>query len=52
MTAIMELTLKRCASTAKGTFGVLLHDGVPLCVTCEDPWNDNLPNISCIPSWT
>jgi len=43
------IILTRGATTAKGTFGILTMDGEPLCVTCEDPWNDNKTNISCIP---
>lgn len=31
------------------TYGVLVKDGKPLCVTLEDPWNDNQRRISCIP---
>ncbi len=44
-----KITLHRVASTDKGTFGVLVRDGIPLCVTCEDPDNNNAKNISCIP---
>lgn len=25
-------------------------NGLPLCVTLEDPWNDNKKNVSCIPA--
>ena len=46
------IELKRISSTDKGTFGALLIDQIPVCVTCEDPWNDNQSNISCIPSGT
>lgn len=45
----MTLTLTRVCSSGKGTFGVLTSDEIPLCVTCEDPWEDNASNISCIP---
>ena len=41
--------LIRVASLADGTFGVLLDDNVPFCVTLERPWKDNQRNISCIP---
>lgn len=37
-------------SSQKGTFGILYRDSQPLCVTCEDPWNNNAKGISCIPS--
>jgi len=44
-------TLARTSYTDKGTFGTLLApDGVPLCLTLEDPWLDNQRNISCIPA--
>lgn len=46
------IELKRVSSTEKGTFGVLLKDKIPLCVTCEDPWKDNQKQISCIPEGT
>jgi hypothetical protein len=36
-------------SDANGTFGNLLIDGEPFCATCEQPWNNNLQNHSCIP---
>jgi hypothetical protein len=46
------LKLQRVAQSDKGTFGVLVWDNVPLCVTLEDPWNNNFPNVSCIPAKT
>jgi hypothetical protein len=47
----MTYTLARVSHTDKGTFGVLLSpDGVPLCLTLEDPWRDNKRNVSCIPA--
>jgi hypothetical protein len=48
----MKLLLTRCVSSDKGTFGVLSLDNEPLCVTCEDPWNDNKRQVSCIPTGT
>lgn len=44
-----HLTLQRVAMTVKGAYGVLVHDGQPLCVTLENPWHGNQRNISCIP---
>lgn len=41
--------LHRVLSSDKGTFGVLVYKQKPLCVTCEDPWNNNKQDISCIP---
>lgn len=49
MTDLPVIRLVRGVSSAKGTFGMMVMDDVPMCVTCEDPWNDNQPNISCIP---
>lgn len=46
----MELVLKRIASLDSGTFGVLMLDGKPWCTTLEDPWNNNIEQISCIPA--
>lgn len=46
----MTAILTRAPSSDKGTFGILCLGNIPLCVTCEDPWNDNKPNISCIPA--
>lgn len=46
----MQLTLIRTAQSDKGTFGVLVIDNKPVCVTCEDPWNNNQRQISCIPA--
>ncbi len=46
---LSKVTLHRVAATDKGTFGVLVKEGIPLCVTCEDPDNNNAKNISCIP---
>lgn len=44
-----QVFLHRVISSDKGTFGVLILNDTPLCVTCEDPWNDNKTSISCIP---
>lgn len=32
-----------------GTFGVFSIDGVPVCLTLEETWLDNIPRESCIP---
>lgn len=49
MTDYTHIILTRSPSTPQGTFGVLSANGIPLCVTCELPWLNNQPNISCIP---
>lgn len=46
------ITLKRILQTDVATFGVLLNDNYPLCVTLELPWLNNEPNASCIPEGT
>lgn len=46
------MKLIRIAQNKKGTFGVLVKDDRPICVTCEDPWNDNAVGTSCIPAGT
>lgn len=43
------IILKRIAENDDGTFGVLVKDDIPLCVTLEDKWEHNKRNISCIP---
>lgn len=45
-----DLVLRRTTSSDTGTFGVLSRNGKTLCVTCEDPWNDNRRGESCIPA--
>ena len=46
----MLLTLKRVAENVDGTFGVLIHNNIPFCLTLEPEWRDNKQNISCIPN--
>lgn len=46
----MNLHLYRVRQDSAGTFGVIVADNQMLCVTCEDPWNNNRRNISCIPA--
>ena len=48
----MMLTLRRISQSHFGTFGMLLAGDKALCVTCEEPWKDNAPNVSCIPAGT
>ena len=43
------MRLKRIHGDETGTYGAII-DYRPFAVTLEDPWKDNLPNISCIPS--
>ena len=45
----IEIVRSASLSDADGAFGAMLIDGVPFAVTCEQPWNDNLADHSCIP---
>jgi hypothetical protein len=46
------LRLIRIAFTKDGTFGVLLDEDVPFCVTTEREWLSNVIGKSCIPDGT
>lgn len=46
------IELVRVSYTKQGTFGVLLREGIPLCVTLEDPEKNNQKGVSCIPTGT
>ena len=45
-----KVVIKRVVSTKHGTFGVLLLNDNPICVTLEETWLDNMPTESCIPA--
>ena len=46
-------TLVRQPSTANGTLGEMFDPtGAHLCYTIELPWDDNMPDQSCIPTGT
>jgi len=47
---MITVDLIRVCSSDEGTFGVMVIDNNPLCVTCEEPWKDNARKVSCIPS--
>jgi hypothetical protein len=44
-----EVKLCRILDNEYGTFGVLIYENNPICLTLEDKWVDNETNISCIP---
>lgn len=47
----MNITIKRITLNGiSPTYGVLLKDDVPQCVTLELPWLLNVPDKSCIPA--
>lgn len=46
----MKMRLARTSYTPSGTWGILHDDKeLPVCVTLENPWIDNVPRVSCIP---
>lgn len=46
----MNITLRRISfSKDAPTYGVMILQDIPLCVTVERPWLDNQKNASCIP---
>src|SRR6185437_11732607 len=45
----LDLIRNIANSDGTGTFGSLSIDGELFCATCEQPWNDNRGDISCIP---
>lgn len=47
----MNLTLRRFINTQQSTIGVLEGLVAPI-FTLEDRWQDNKPNVSCIPAGT
>lgn len=48
----MNLTLQRVTFSPNcPTYGVLLSQGLPLCLTLERAWLNNQNDISCIPEW-
>lgn len=46
----MQATIIRVSRRNDGTPGVFLLDNLPIAVTLERQWKDNLPNVSCIPT--
>lgn len=48
----VEIVRSAALSNATGSFGTMSIDGQLFCATCEQPWNDNLADQSCIPTGT
>ena len=46
----MTLDLVRVGQSERGTFGVLRLGSVPFAVTVEQPWLENMQDVSCIPA--
>ncbi len=47
----MRLQLQRISNSLEATLGVLtdISTGLPICLTLELPWKDNMTSLSCIP---
>jgi len=45
----LKITRLQDKSSNTGTFGYMAIDGADFCCTCEQPWDDNKPDVSCIP---
>ncbi len=43
------MILNRIENTEYGTFGVLVSGSIPFALTLENPWINNVRNVSCIP---
>jgi hypothetical protein len=48
-TKMKRITIIRVPSTDDGTFGVMLDEKVPFCLTLERKWQNNEQGVSCIP---
>lgn len=46
----MKVDLERMRTGLEGTFGGLFINDRPVCLTLEDPWNNNKTKMSCIPA--
>ena len=47
---MFRLKMQRIYYGDHGTFGVLIDDTGPICLTLENPWVHNRANVSCIPT--
>lgn len=46
---LISIVRSAALSNNTGTFGAMSIDGVAFCATCEQPWNNNIADQSCIP---
>jgi len=46
---MLLIKIKRISYLTDTTLGVLMIEGVPLCMTLEPPWKNNEKRVSCIP---
>lgn len=45
-----EITLIRVKENGKTSFGILMTEDYPICLTIENKWLNNRPFLSCIPT--
>lgn len=45
-----NLILQRIADNGDTTFGVFILDNKPICLSIENSWEFNKPNVSCVPA--
>lgn len=45
-----RLVLQRISDDGQTTFGVFILDNKPICLSIENTWKFNKPNISCVPA--
>jgi len=43
------IRLRRSFDSGQETLGIIFVNDWPICLSLEDPWNDNKRNASCIP---
>lgn len=49
MSNLKHFIIRRVSESEFGTFGVILDEGLPFALTVEPFWQNNAPDISCIP---
>jgi hypothetical protein len=45
----IDIIRDKSLSSNVGEYARMLLDGARICFTCEQPWNNNIANASCIP---
>ena len=45
-----KVLLQRVIDDGKTTYGVLSVDNKPMCLSIENTWKQNKPNVSCVPA--
>jgi len=47
---VKKISLIRVENTATHTLGCILVNDRYVCMSMENPWQDNKPNVSCVPT--